>query len=174
MTDKDKFKVGDFVKWIDEPIKGKITAFNEPYFTVLLEDGFTVTCLGTDIILDKTFDISISDHYDHSLKDRKQSKSQSKKNKPLNFLEVDLHLHQLIDNENQLTNHDKLNLQMRTVKNKIDVARKNNISKIIFIHGIGKGVLRNTLHKYLNDHKFIFHEASYQKYGQGATEVLLF
>ncbi len=43
------------------------------------------------------------------------------------------------------------------------------------VHGIGKGKLKKEIENILrdNEHVIDFHDASYPKYGYGATEVLL-
>ena len=51
---------------------------------------------------------------------------------------------------------------------------RNNYYKIVFIHGVGKGRLREEIHAVLKTYKGItFRAASYEKYGWGATEVLI-
>jgi dsDNA-specific endonuclease/ATPase MutS2 len=47
-----------------------------------------------------------------------------------------------------------------------------NYGSITFIHGIGKGVLKEAVLKELEDFKGIkFYPANYQKYGNGAIKV---
>lgn len=46
--------------------------------------------------------------------------------------------------------------------------------KLVFIHGVGEGVLKSELEFLLSKYDGItFKEASYQKYGVGATEVYI-
>ena len=46
------------------------------------------------------------------------------------------------------------------------------IPKIVFIHGVGEGVLKSELDFMLGRYEEVyFQDANYQKYGQGATEV---
>jgi hypothetical protein len=49
---------------------------------------------------------------------------------------------------------------------------KNRIPKIVFIHGVGEGVLKSELDFMLGRYEnIIFQDGNYQKYGLGATEV---
>ena len=74
-----------------------------------------------------------------------------------------------------MTKHDKLLLQLSTAKIKIDDAIKNKYSKIIFIHGVGKGVLKNELIKLFDSYSNIeYYDASYMEYGYGATEIKIY
>jgi hypothetical protein len=57
------------------------------------------------------------------------------------ILEVDLHINQLIKSTRGLDNYDMLNLQLDTAKSKIEFAISKRISKVVFIHGVGEGVL---------------------------------
>jgi dsDNA-specific endonuclease/ATPase MutS2 len=71
-----------------------------------------------------------------------------------------------------MSNYEILNLQMETAKRHIEFAIKNRIPKIIFIHGVGEGVLKSELDFMLGRYEEVyFQDANYQKYGQGATEV---
>ena len=45
---------------------------------------------------------------------------------------------------------------------------------IIFIHGVGEGVLKNELHYLFGRYPVRFYDASYKKYGLGATEVYVY
>jgi dsDNA-specific endonuclease/ATPase MutS2 len=74
-----------------------------------------------------------------------------------------------------MTKHDKLLLQLSTAKTKIDDAINNKNSKLIIIHGVGKGVLKNELIKLFNSYSNIeYYDASFQDYGQGATEIKIY
>lgn len=71
-----------------------------------------------------------------------------------------------------MSNFDILNIQMDSAKGQLDFAIKNRLPKIVFIHGVGEGVLKAELEFLFSKYNEItFKEASYQKYGLGATEV---
>lgn len=89
-------------------------------------------------------------------------------------LEIDLHIEKLTKSTKNMDNYDMLNLQLDTAKNKIEYAISKKISKIIFIHGVGEGILKSELHRLLRKYPIKFYDASYKKYGLGATEVYIF
>jgi dsDNA-specific endonuclease/ATPase MutS2 len=67
-----------------------------------------------------------------------------------------------------------LNLQLDTAKRKVEFAIQKRISKIVFIHGVGEGVLKSELHALLNQYPIRHYDASFKKYGLGATEVYIY
>ena len=89
-------------------------------------------------------------------------------------MEVDLHIHQLTDSTRGMDNYDMLNLQMETAKHKLEFAIKNRIPKIVFIHGVGEGVLKTELDYLFKNYNVDFYAANYKKYGIGATEVYIY
>jgi dsDNA-specific endonuclease/ATPase MutS2 len=63
-------------------------------------------------------------------------------------------------------------MQTETAKRHIEFAISNRIPKIVFIHGVGEGVLKSELDFLLGRYDMIsFQDGNYQKYGLGATEV---
>ena len=89
--------------------------------------------------------------------------------------EVDLHIEELTDDYKHLTNGEIVDIQLRHAKNIIEKARKNKINKVVFIHGKGKGTLRQELLSLLMGYTFLeYYDASYKRYGGGATEVRIF
>lgn len=92
-----------------------------------------------------------------------------------NVWEVDLHIEELTDDYKHLTNGEIVDIQLRHARTIIDKARKNKINKIVFIHGKGKGTLRSELLSLLMGYTFLeYYDASFKKYGGGATEVRIF
>jgi dsDNA-specific endonuclease/ATPase MutS2 len=67
-----------------------------------------------------------------------------------------------------------LSLQIDTARHKIEFAIKKRIPKIVFIHGVGEGVLKAELHYLFNKYPIKYYDASYQKYGLGSTEVYIY
>ena len=91
------------------------------------------------------------------------------------ILEVDLHIHELLDDIRGLSNTEILGIQM----DKFHQVMKENINrkkrKIVFIHGVGNGTLKTELRKAL-DRKYKSHyyqDASFREYGYGATMVII-
>jgi hypothetical protein len=94
---------------------------------------------------------------------------------PSDLVEIDLHVHQLIDDTRGLTNADMLKLQMDTFRKELDGAIGSGVKKIVFIHGVGDGVLKNELRRELGRKysKYPYQDASFREYGFGATMVIL-
>lgn len=88
---------------------------------------------------------------------------------------VDLHINELIDNTNGLSNADILNYQVDAFRKAMDENLRNHGKKIVFIHGKGEGILRQALMKELN-YRYKGHDvqdASFMEYGYGATQVTI-
>jgi len=86
--------------------------------------------------------------------------------------EVDLHITELIENPEGLSNFEMLNIQLEKFENELDDAIYKNKKKIIFIHGVGNGRLKQEIVSRLNKTKGVtFQDASYKDYGFGATQV---
>lgn len=90
-------------------------------------------------------------------------------------LVVDLHIHELVDNTNGMSNADMLNLQIDTFRRVMDANMRIHGKKIVFIHGKGEGVLCHAILKELT-HRYKGHDvqdASFLEYGYGATQVTI-
>ncbi len=89
--------------------------------------------------------------------------------------EVDLHINALIDNSNGLSNSEMLEIQLNEFRKKLDEAIVNKIKKIVFIHGVGNGVLKMKIRHELSTKykKLKFQDASFKEYGYGATMVFI-
>ncbi|NNK27798.1 MAG: Smr/MutS family protein, partial [Flavobacteriaceae bacterium] len=60
-------------------------------------------------------------------------------------------------------------------RRQLEFAIKKRIPKIVFIHGVGEGVLKLELEYLFGRYdNILFYDANYQKYGVGAIEVRIF
>jgi dsDNA-specific endonuclease/ATPase MutS2 len=90
-------------------------------------------------------------------------------------MEVDLHIHKLVKNSKNMSNYDMLTIQLDTAKRQLDFAIRKRIQRVVFIHGIGDGVLRTELEFLFKRYDNLkYYDANFQKYGRGATEVYIF
>ncbi len=95
--------------------------------------------------------------------------------------EIDLHIESIIENstlhyENpeNLDPIQILQIQLSHFERCLDEAIKLKLRSIIFIHGVGVGKLKTELKKILNNYPDVhFMDASMQKFGAGAIEVLI-
>ena len=90
-------------------------------------------------------------------------------------MEVDLHIGQLVSTTRNMSNHEMLTLQIDTARRKLEFAINKRIQRVVFIHGVGEGVLKLELEYLFGRYDNIkFYDANYQKYGLGATEVYIY
>lgn len=86
--------------------------------------------------------------------------------------EVDLHIHELVEDPANLEKSEILEFQKSYIAKCMEGALLHGFLKVIFIHGIGNGVLKNVLTEMLKNYKGIeFFDAPMAKYGVGAIEV---
>ena len=180
----NSFKVGNRVEVLDDTIEGKVVSVVAMVVTIATTEGFDLDFHPNELVKIKS-DLSSENLFSSkSLQHVIAEKETNKKNytpvkKPKEryqpTMEVDLHLQNLVKNERHLTSHDKKNIQLDTAKYKLEFAIKNNIQKVVFIHGVGEGVLKLELEYLFNRYDSLkFYEADYKKYGLGATEVYIF
>ena len=90
--------------------------------------------------------------------------------------ELDLHLEALRpEGGDELSNTAILKLQLEAFEDALSRALATNMHEIVFIHGMGNGVLRKEIHRQLSRNKDIkfFEDARKEKFGFGATLVRL-
>jgi len=88
--------------------------------------------------------------------------------------EVDLHISALRDNYEGLSNHEILQIQVSYFDRSLESAILNNYAKVIYIHGIGNGILKASLINRLKEYEDIeFRNAAFARYGNGAIEIVI-
>ena len=175
------FIKGDQVSVLDEDVNGIVIAVNSQNVTIETTDGFVMTYFVNELLK-----VNNSSNLMESIKRINVGEIAKEKEipKPRSFVkekkdkreipapEFDLHIEKLVPNKRGMSNYDILTLQAETAKRHIEFAIKNRIPKIVFIHGVGEGVLKSELDFLLGRYDNIsFQDANYQKYGLGATEV---
>lgn len=85
---------------------------------------------------------------------------------------VDLHFENISESAGTLNNGQKLKMQIDYFEQELARAIRGHIKKIVFVHGVGSGVLRNSIRDILKGYEGLeYSDAPYHKYGAGATEV---
>ncbi len=172
---EQKFQVGCKVSVLDDVIIGTITSVEKHVITIEDQDGFLrhfqpqeLVLLQSDVLLEN-LTISNKD------KKAKQIKTIAKTKKPQKntSIEVDLHIHQITHSNKNMQNFEMLTKQINTAKYHVEKAIKENKKTVIFIHGKGQGVLKKELYIMLQNYPVIINDASFKKYGYGATEVVI-
>jgi hypothetical protein len=177
------FNKGDAVSVLDEAINGVVISTKGQEVTIETEDGFVMTFFVNELIkvnnssnlMDSIRRINVDEIIKEKTIPKPRSFVKERKDKhEVSVPEFDLHIEKLVPNKRGMSNYDILTLQSETAKRHIEFAIKNRIPKIVFIHGVGEGVLKAELDFLLGRYDNIdFKEANYQKYGQGATEVFI-
>ena len=176
-----QFLLGNKVAVLDDVLKGVIISIDNQLIGIEDSDGMIYQYHQQELVLIEEDQYQLSKFSDinnvflnEKLEETSSKTSGFKKEKNEVILEVDLHINQLIKSTRGMDNFDMLTLQLNTAKSKIEFAISKRISKIIFIHGVGEGVLKSELHYLFGRYPVRFYDASYKKYGSGATEVYVY
>lgn len=91
------------------------------------------------------------------------------------IVEVDLHLHELVDSSRGLSNSAMLELQLSHFERMLQIAIRERQRRVVFIHGIGQGVLRHAILTRITQFypECDARPADPRKYGSGATEIYI-
>lgn len=189
-------KKGDFVRFLNDEGQGIVTgfpregvalvednsgfAFEHPtHELVLIENSrqeyHKYNAVSPDFreMLDRNMD---SHAVKAAAKDFKNRYKERTENGPVlsgDTLEVDLHIHELLDDYERMSNAEIVEVQMEHFERMMNMAEIRKVRKVVFIHGVGQGVLRGEIRQHLK--KYFPHceflDGNYMKYGYGATEV---
>ncbi|MEC3908591.1 DNA mismatch repair protein MutS [Tamlana sp. 2201CG12-4] len=180
------FKVDHYVLVLDEDLSGKIKKIQGRIVSVETDDGFLIDFDESELVLKSKEDLALkSKTFLHSNMDtvisekelpkRKHQTKKRVKDRYEPTMEIDLHINQLVKSARGMSNHDMLTLQIETARRQLDFAIAKRIQKIVFIHGVGGGILKLELEYLFGRYDNIkFYDANYQKYGLGATEVYIY
>lgn len=174
------FKIGDLVEVLDEPLQGKIIAITASKVQIETEDGLPLEFEKNQLIK-ISGSIAVSNFEVAQVKKQKEEKKRrpnktvkpKERNAPK--MEVDLHINQLVKSTRGLSNFEMLEIQLETAKRQLEFAMSKRIQKVVFIHGVGEGVLKEELNYLFKKYDNVkFYDAEYRKYGLGATEVYIY
>lgn len=174
------FEIGDWVEAIDQDFKGVVVEVRFPdSVQIATPDGFELPFHFDELIKvsnsiskkDMALSMMSSNPKDADAINQRPKLSR-KRPKTTPPMEVDLHAEKLTQKHKSLSNYEILELQLTTAKRRLEFAFAKRISRIIFIHGVGQGVLRAELEFLLNKYEDVrYSDADYAKYGMGALEV---
>lgn len=183
------FSKGDRIAFLDEVGGGVVLDLLGPgRLRVRTDEGFDLVKLTKEVVL---FDrqvaeqaYRISDHQagmvaaNDVMEEKRRTKSSirpgktPKKADDGGVAEVDLHLHELVEDESRLSQGEKLRYQLAYFERSLEAAIRDGKRKLIVIHGVGEGVLREEVRKVLQYYENVrFHDGDMSRYGVGATEV---
>lgn len=88
--------------------------------------------------------------------------------------EIDLHIEALEPFHNSLSNSEILGIQLKRFQLEMDKGILKKMHSLIFIHGVGDGVLKRQIENALKDYKGVRSKPAHiGKYGLGAIEITL-
>ena len=177
------FQKGDKVELLDDDLSGIVQNVNGKEVEIKTDDGFIMKFPSEQLVkIKEEIEDLDTENFDFQevLKEKgvpkkPVSKPVRSKDKKVPPMEVDLHIHQLTTSTKGMSNHEMLNLQLDTARHKLEFAIRKRIQRVVFIHGVGEGVLKMELEYLLGRYSNIkFYDADYKTYGLGATEVYIF
>ena len=153
--------------------KDKIFTFNES-----IQAEALLMQIGSSDMEQQEVHISIDSNLTKQLFQKKSTSESHKKSKPHRNndpsyeMELDLHIEELLKNYKGMSNAEIIQVQLRHFQINLDIAINEHYRKLIVIHGVGNGRLKQEVHKILSTYKNLqYFDASYSKYGYGATEI---
>jgi dsDNA-specific endonuclease/ATPase MutS2 len=190
-----RFKKGDIVLFLNEKMEGVVQSINSKGLVVVLNtDGFEVPVLEKDIVHKlsddqkreeksksvKPLPIVVVREDDFSDMNFMKEENQRNVSKPHSHrrddveMEVDIHIERLLSKHTHLGNAQIVRIQMDQTELAIKRAFALGMHRLIIIHGVGNGTLKEEVRKLLKRYSNIrYADASFQKYGNGATVVYL-
>ncbi len=176
------FGIGDLVETIDDTIRGIVVSVQKGEVTIETEEGFLFRYAPGELVkTSKSDTIQVTNWEVAKVKKEKELPAKKKapsvrpKERNAPKMEVDLHINQLVRSTRGLSNFEMLDLQMETARRQLEFAIQKRIQKVVFIHGVGEGVLKEELYSLFRRYDNItFYDADYRQYGLGATEVYVY
>lgn len=176
------FRLGDRVEVVDDTLGGIVVEIKGNEITFESDDGFELSYSNTELVKIASNDEIRVSKAEVSRATAEKENPKKKKLPPINKkernapkMEVDLHINQLIKSSRGMSNHEMLNVQLETAKRQLEFAIRKRIQKVVFIHGVGEGVLKEELYTLFRRYENLkYYDAEYKKYGTGATEVYIY
>jgi len=192
-----EIKVGDRVKFLNDLGEGVVLEIKDDILVVEDENGFNREYKSNDLInvgaADEEREMygnklpDLSEVLARDICEEKQKKIQEEfelkyanarvtnQKKRGEYMEVDLHFHKLVEDISGLKDRTKLDIQLNHFERMMKIATEQRIRRVVFIHGVGQGVLRHQIRSRLDMYypNCTVRDANPREYGYGATEVLL-
>jgi len=87
--------------------------------------------------------------------------------------EVDLHIEAIVEQAEGMSNAEILEVQLARFETALEGALRSGQKKIVFIHGLGNGRLKNEVRRRLEKRGIAYQDAPFKEYGYGATVARL-
>lgn len=174
-----EFKPGTKVTVIDEDLNGVVSRIEGKWVYFECEDGFEYKYPRSSLYaIDEEGVIEFYPKdllFDLDGESSKKAKSALKINFKGKKPEFDLHLEALFPKHAPSRNQESLNIQLEYAARVIQKATDVRVRNLVFIHGMGQGILREELRNMLSQRfpNVEYFDGDYMRYGQGATEVII-
>ena len=188
------FKIGAKVRFLNDVGEGTVTGYvNEGQVLVEDENGFEYAHAAKDLIplasrteMEQAYERvvpSVLEILQQEMDPNRQRKLEKDFKAKYNEAqarpsggaveEVDLHLHAIVDSQAGLSPGVMLELQIAHFERMLQIGIRQRTKKMIFIHGIGQGVLRHQIWSRVDQYypDCSCRSADPRQYGNGATEV---
>ena len=188
---ESNFKIGDKVRFLNADGFGVITKIiNKDEVELENEYGFDEVFKVKELVAERkkedyqTDNLAFNKQVNSKINSDANSKQSADLKRKFKHLDqfgnknrdiIDLHIENLIDSHRGMSNGDILNVQMMHFRRFLNSSINKHHRKIVVIHGVGEGVLRQEIRNDLNQyHSHLeYYDASYQEFGYGATEIRL-
>ena len=168
-----QFKIGDSVRFLDQEGDAKVVGIiDDKNVTIEDESGFEYPYpIAQLVAVNSRVKEQIA--YDKKPIIKQEEKPAYKAFNDDSINHVDIHAHRLISNPEAYSLDYILDIQLNAVKAAIRKSIQQKAKSLVIIHGEGKGSLKNKVRKQLIEFREIKEiiDASYEKFGKGATEV---
>ena len=169
---ESNFKIGDKVKFIRSNDYGVVKSIIS-LEKIQVEDSSKFLSIVNRSDLIKFDDQTDNLHAYGDLTSNKDSKHSSSKRKKvvanLNIVKIDLHIEYVNEDYLAMTNHEIVQSQIRKCESVLINSLDSKVQKLIIVHGVGEGVLKNEVHDLLKRYKLRF----YESLNGGSTDVML-
>ena len=175
----EPLKVGDRVQLLDDALEGRLEELRPDSAVIRTNDGFILELDPGELIripdaASQNFAVQPEDVAQKEAGQKKPPTPKKKKRRQAPPMEVDLHADKLLPKPGGMSTYEILEFQLQTAKRQLEFAIRKRIQRVVFIHGIGEGVLKAELHALLRRYEGItYGEGDPRLYGQGATEVYI-
>lgn len=171
------FKIGQRVAYLYEKGYGTIRSISGNYAMVEDEDGFERKFTLNELAFIHN-DSYVSEDSPVEKEEAGEEvtyrilQERTGRNRPLTVWEMDLHIEEILESHQGMSNTDILLKQMSEFRTMFRKAKREGIHKLIVIHGVGEGVLKNEIRSYLSHQEQVdVYDADFSEYGKGATTI---
>lgn len=174
------FKIGEKVSYLNEVGEGIVKDYlgNGVYLVADIDTGFEMHYKASLLVKRAgEYDLGNAEFFKKNQeKNFKKDKAFSSHIRKLEtYWEIDLHTQAFMETEKNFSNGELLERQLYEFQSFFTESKAAYIRKLIVIHGVGKGTLKNEIRHFLKGRENIeFFDASYKDYGKGATEIRIY